>query len=125
MKTSRKVVILVVAVLAAAAGLAAADASGYARRFALPAEGVLSIVNDQANAVWRPCAVAVICPDVAMRTVTVYRVAGALEYPVAQTVAEARAYVYEFPAKYWSGISNGVKVTVSPPCTGTVEVIHE
>ena len=109
-------------------GLAAvtvAGVAGFSRTFALPASGILSVVNAQENEVWRPCVLSVICPSVAERTVTVYRVTGTLEYPVAQNASTARTYVYEFQANYWSGISNGVKVTVSPACTGIVEVVYE
>jgi hypothetical protein len=116
---------VVASILFSAAGLGAAGAAGFARTFALPADGELAIVNTEQNAVWRPCVVSVICPSVATRTVTVYRVAGALEYPVAVNVAAARTYVYEFQGEYWSGLSNGVKVVVTPACTGTVEVVYE
>jgi len=111
------------AVVAAAAGCVAAG--GFARRYALPANGTLAVVNTDANAVWRPCVIAVQCPSLAARTVTVYRVTGAVEYQIAQQVASAQTFVYEFAASYWSGLSNGVKVTVSPACTGRVEVICE
>ena len=107
------------------AGAAAAGADGFARVFALPGSGELSITNTQANSVWRPCVLSVICTNLDARTVTVYRFNGALEYPVGRMVATAQSYVYEFPAHYWCGVSNGVKVTVSPACAGTVEVIHE
>jgi hypothetical protein len=105
--------------------LGAAGAAGFARTFAVPADGELAIVNTEQNAVWRVCAVAVVCPGVATRTVTIYRVAGALEYPVAESVASARTYVYEFEGTYWSGVSNGMKVVVRPACTGVVEVVYE
>jgi hypothetical protein len=108
-----------------AVGAVIAGAAGFARSFVMPADGVLAVVNTQANAVWRPCLVTVVCPDASARTVTVYRVAGALEYPVAEYAATARTFVYEFGANYWSGLSNGFKVVVSPACTGTVEVVYE
>ena len=123
----RLLAMLSVGVLAAVglAAVAAAGAAGFARVSALPGSGELSITNAQANAVWRPCVLSVICTNLEARTVTVYRVSGALEYPVGRSTATAQSYVYEFPANYWCGVSNGVKVTVSPPCTGTVEVICE
>ena len=126
MKTRLGAVVL--AVILAAAGLAvvaAADGSGFARTYALPGSGVLAITNTQAYTLWRPCVLSVICTNVEARTVTVYRVSGALEYPVSRSVATAQSFVYEFPANYWCGVSNGVKVTVSPACTGAVEVIYE
>jgi len=121
----RLLAILGVLTLAGIAGLAVAGGTGYALKLALPADGELAIVNTQANLVWRPCLVSVVCPDVAMRTVSVYRVTGAMAYPLAQKVVAAQTYIYEFQANYWCGVSNGVKVTVSPACTGTVEVIYE
>ena len=98
---------------------------GYSRFYALPASGELEIRNMEKNAVWRPCVLAVECPDVASRTVTIYRIAGSQEYPVTQQTATSKSYVYEFEGAYWSGLSNGVKVAVSPACTGLVEVIYE
>jgi hypothetical protein len=62
---------------------------------------------------------------VASRTVTVYRLAGAREYPMAHYAATGQTYAYEFEVNYWCGLSNGVKVVVTPPCTGVVEVIYE
>ena len=59
------------------------------------------------------------------KPITVCRVAGELEYVIASRAAAAQTYVYEFEANYWSGLSNGVKVVVSPACTGTVEVVYE
>ena len=91
----------------------------------LPASGTLSVTNLQANSVWRPTVVAVRCPDAASRTVTVSRVNGALEYPIAAVVDEAQAYVLEFDAEYWFALSNVLRVTVSPACTGLVEVVRE
>lgn len=111
--------------LMSAAGLAGAGVAGFSRVFALPADGVLAVVNTQKNAVWRPCVVAVSFETAAARTVTVSRVAGTLEYPISVQAATARVYVYEFEAGYWSGLSNGVKVTVSPAEAGTVEVVYE
>jgi len=98
---------------------------GYSKLFTLPASGELTFRNAQKHQIWRPCVVSVICPGVASRTVTVYRVVGELEYPIAERAAAAQAYVYEFEANYWCGESNGVKVVVSPACTGTVEVVYE
>lgn len=106
-------------------GVAAAGGTGFSRVLALPASGVLAIVNTQRNEVWRPCVLTVVCPSVAERTVSVRRVVGGLEYAIAERTATAQAYVYEFDANYWSALSNGVKVTVNPACTGTVEVIYE
>lgn len=126
MKTGTRARFAAAVILVGVAGMAVAGAAaGFARTFTMPGSGVVSIINTQQNEVWRPCVLSVICPSVAARTVTVYRVAGALEYPIAQNAATARAYVYEFQANYWSGLSNGVKVTVSPACTGTVEVVYE
>jgi len=125
MKAGRRALVFAVLGLAAVAGMAAGGAAGFARTFILPADGELAVVNSQANVVWRPCVVSVICPTVAARTVTVYRVAGGLEYPVAQNAGTARVYVYEFEAVYWCGLSNGVKVCVRPACTGSVEVVYE
>ena len=109
----------------AASGLTATGGPGYSQKYALPANGELSITNMQANSVWRPCVLSVICTNEAARTVTVSRVSGTLVFPVSQIAATAHSYVYEFPANYWTGVSNGVKVTVSPAGTGTVEVIYE
>jgi hypothetical protein len=117
--------VLVAGILLSAAGLAAAGAAGFARTYALPADGALAIMNAEQNAFWRPCVVAVTCPSVASRTVTVWRVAGSLEYPVSAVRSTAQSYVYEFETEYWSGMSNGVKVTVTPACTGSVEVVFE
>ena len=105
--------------------VALAGGPGFAHVYALPGSGELSITNTQANSVWRPCVLSVMLTSAAARTVTVYRVSGALEYPVGRSAATAQTYVYEFPVNYWCGVSNGVKVTVSPACTGTVEVIYE
>lgn len=111
--------------LVAIAGGTAVAAAGFSRIFEMPASGVVAIINTQRNEVWRPCVVSVICPGEAARTVTVYRVAGSVEYPIAQSEATAQAYVYEFRGNYWSGPSNGVKVAVRPACTGIVEVVYE
>ena len=111
--------------LAGLTAVALAGAAGYARIYALPVSGELSIVNTEANATWRPCVLSVILPNVAARTVTVYRVSGNLSYAVGRSEATAQTFVYECPAHYWCGVSNGVKVTVSPACTGVVEVICE
>lgn len=121
----RKTIGTAVVLIALASGVAAAGYAGYSKLFALPASGELTVRNTQKNEVWRPCVLSVICPSSASRTVTVYRVAGALEYPVSRRVATAQAYVYEFDANYWSPLSNGVKVVVSPATTGIVEVIYE
>ena len=91
----------------------------------LPASGTVSVTNLQKNSVWRPTVLAVRCPDVASRTVTVSRVNGALEYPVALVTDDAQAYVFEFDAEYWFGWSNVLRVTVSPACTGLVELVRE
>ena len=114
-----------VLILAGAAAAVAAAATGFARTYTLPASGLLSVVNTDRNAVWRPCVLTVMCPSAAARTVTVYRVAGSAEYPIARQVATAQTYVYEFTASYWSGYASGVKVTVRPACTGSVEVVCE
>ena len=116
-----------IALVAAAvvAGVGIAAGGGFSRLFALPGSGELTIRNTQKNEVWRPCVLSVICPDSASRTVSVYRVAGELEYLIADYAATGRVFVYEFEENYWCGLSNGVKVVVSPACTGTVEVIHE
>jgi len=98
---------------------------GYSKLFTLPASGELTFRNAQKHQIWRPCVVAVMCPSAASRTVTVYRVHGEMEYPIASRAAVAQTYVYEFEANYWCGMSNGVKVVVNPACTGTVEVIYE
>lgn len=108
-----------------AAGVCLADWRGYGRVYELPVSGVLAVVNTQKNSVWRPCLLSVMCPDVAARTVTVFRVAGPVEYPLARQAASAQTYVYEFESNYWCGLSNGVKVVVSPACTGMVEVVYE
>ena len=107
------------------AAAAIAGGAGYAKIYALPPSGELSVVNTDANATWRPCVLSVVLTNSAARTVTVYRVTGSLEYPVGRSAATAQTFVYECPANYWSGLSNGVKVTVSPACTGVVEVICE
>ena len=106
-------------------GLALAAGTGFSRLFALPADGTLTVRNTQKNEVWRPCVLSVLCPSSSARTVTVYRVVGELEYPIARQAATAQTYVYEFEANYWCDFSNGVKVVVSPACTGIVEVIYE
>jgi len=113
--------------LAACLGTVAAIATsvGYSRLFALPASGELTIRNAQKNDVWRPCVLAVMCASSDSRTVSVHRVVGELEYPIARLAATAQTYVYEFNVNYWCGLSNGVKVAVSPACTGTVEMIYE
>ena len=107
------------------AGLAMAARTGYSRVFAMPESGEVEIVNSQANTVWRLGEVAVVFPDTASRTVTVYRVSGEMEYPIAAKSATARTFVYEFEAGYWSGMSNGVKVVARPASTGLVEAIYE
>lgn len=112
-------------VIALGTGAAMAAKAGYSRLFALPVSGELTVRNTQKNEVWRPCVLSVVCPSSASRTVTVYRVAGELEYPIASYMATGQSYVYEFEANYWSGLSNGVKVVVRPACTGIVEVIYE
>jgi len=113
--------------LAVALGVSAGAIArvGYSRVFVLPASGELTVRNAEKNQVWRACVLSVICPSSASRTVTVCRVAGELEYVIASRAAAAQTYVYEFEANYWSGLSNGVKVVVSPACTGTVEVVYE
>ncbi|MBT7068306.1 MAG: hypothetical protein HN919_18560 [Verrucomicrobia bacterium] len=121
----RKQLWIALMVLAVGAGLAVAAGAGYSRLFTLPESGELTIRNTQKNDVWRPCAVAVICPDTAGRTVSVYRVVGDLEYPITDYAATGQTYVCEFEANYWCSLSNGVKVVVTPPCTGVVEVIYE
>jgi len=52
-------------------------------------------------------------------------VAGELEYALSSQAAAAQTYVYEFEAEYWCDLSNGVRVAVTPACTGIVEVIYE
>jgi len=118
---------IAVVLLMAAFGVSACVAAsvGYSKLFTLPASGELTFRNAQRHMIWRPCVVSVICPGVASRTVTVYRVVGELEYPIAEQAAAAQTYVYEFEAHYWCGESNGVKVVVNPGCTGTVEVVYE
>lgn len=98
---------------------------GYSKLFSLSASGELTIRNTQKNDVWRPCVLSVLCPSSASRTVSVYRVVGEAEYPISDYSAVGQSYVYEFEANYWCGLSNGVKVVVSPACTGVVEVIYE
>ncbi len=98
---------------------------GYSRVYEMGGDGAVCVRNGEANSVWRPCAVAVVCPDAVARTVTVWRVTGSLEYPVSTVSESARSFVYFFEGSYWSGLSNGVKVTVSPACTGVVEVVVE
>lgn len=112
-------------VIALGAGAAMAAHAGYSRLFFLPETGELTVRNMQKNDVWRPCVLSVVCPSSASRTVTVYRVTGELEYPIGQQAATAQTYVYEFDANYWCDLSNGVKVVVSPACTGIVEVMCE
>ena len=116
---------LTVLVLAVLAGAALAASVGYSHFLVLPPSGELTVRNIQDNAVWRPVLLTVVCDSSAARTLTIYRVAGDLEYPIARHTATGQSYVYEFEANYWCGVSNGVKVTVSPACTGTVEVIYE
>lgn len=116
---------IAVLVIALGTGAAVAARAGYSRLFVLPVTGELTVRNTQKNEVWRPCVLSVVCPSSASRTVTVYRVAGELEYPIARQAAAAQTYVYEFEANYWCDFSNGVKVVVSPACTGIVEVIYE
>ena len=109
------------------AGLVAMCLAGPGRGVVLemPALGTVAVTNLQANSVWRPTVVAVRCPDVASRTVTVSRVNGALEYPIAVVAEEAETYVYEFDTAYWFALSNVLRVAVSPACTGLVEVVRE
>ena len=116
---------IAVVVIALGTGAALAARVGFSRLFALPVTGELTVRNTQKNEVWRPCVLSVVCPTSASRTVTVYRVVGELEYPIARQAAAAQTYVYEFDANYWCALSNGVKVVVSPACTGIVEVIYE
>ena len=111
--------------IALGTGAAMAARAGFSRLFVLPVSGELTVRNTQKNEVWRPCVLSVVCPSSASRTVTVYRVTGELEYPIARQTATAETYVYEFEANYWCALSNGVKVVVSPACTGIVEVIYE
>jgi hypothetical protein len=120
----RKTIGMVLIVAAVGAGVVAAT-GGFSRLFVLPGSGELTIRNTQKNQVWRPCVLSVICPDAASRTVSVYRVTGDLEYPIANYAATGQTYVCEFEVNYWCGLSNGVKVVVTPPCTGVVEVIYE
>ena len=121
----RKVLGVTLIAAAIGAGMVIAAGGGLSRLFTLPASGELTIRNTQKNQVWRPCVLSVICPDSSSRTVAVYRVAGELEYLIADFAATGEVYVYEFEENYWCSISNGVKVVVRPACTGTVEVIHE
>jgi hypothetical protein len=102
-----------------------AGRAGYSRVFNLPGSGELTIRNTQKNSSWRPTVVAVMCPSSASRTVMVYRVVGELEYALSSQAATAQTYVYEFEAEYWCDLSNGVRVAVTPACTGIVEVIYE
>ena len=113
--------------LAACVAAAAVCMAGPGRGVVLemPAAGTVAVTNVQANSVWRPTVVAVRCPDSASRTVTVSRVNGALEYPIAVVVEEAQTYVYEFDTAYWFSLSNVLRVAVSPACTGLVEVVRE
>ena len=113
--------------LAACAAAAAVCLAGPGRGMVLemPASGTVAVTNLQANSVWRPTAVAVWCTNSASRTVTVSRVNGALEYPIAVVTEEAETYVYEFDTAYWFALSNVLKVAVSPACTGLVEVVRE
>jgi len=121
----RRRVSIALLVMTLGTGFALAAGTGLSRLFALPASGTLTVLNTQKNEVWRPCVISVLCPSSAARTVTVYRVVGELEYPIARQAATAQTYVYEFEANYWCSLSNGVRVAVSPACTGTVEVIYE
>ena len=116
---------LIVLVVAVAGGVSVAARVGFSRLYTLPESGELELRNTQKNAMWRPCVLSVICPNSASRTVTIYRLAGSEQYPLAQQTATAETYVYEFEGPYWSGLSNGVKGVVTPACTGTVEVIYE
>jgi hypothetical protein len=113
--------------LAACVAAAAVCLAGPGRGVVMemPESGTVAVTNLQANSVWRPTVVAVQCPDVASRTVTVSRVNGALEYPIAVVVEEAQSYVYEFDTAYWFSLSNVLKVAVSPACTGLVEVVRQ
>lgn len=120
-----RTVLIAVLAMALGTGLALAAGTGFSRLFALPADGTLTVRNTQKNEVWRPCVLSVLCPSTSARTVTVYRVAGELEFPIARQVATAQTYVYAFEADYWCTLSNGVKVVVSPACTGIVEVVYE
>ena len=103
----------------------AALAGGFSKVYPLPTNGVLTVVNEQANSVWKTCVLSVVCTNSAERTVTVSRVVGSLVYPISAQAATAQTFAYEFTAAYWSGLSNGVKVVVTPACTGTVEVVFE
>jgi hypothetical protein len=113
--------------VAAVAAVAAMCLAGPGRGVVMemPASGTVAVTNVQANSVWRPTVVAVRCPDVASRTVTVSRVNGTLEYPIAVVAEEAQSYVYEFDTAYWFSLSNVLKVAVSPACTGLVEIVRE
>ena len=114
--------LMVFAVLGA---VAIAGAPGFSRVYALPSSGDLSITNTEANAIWRPCVVSVICTNAVVRTVTIYRLNSGMEYAVGRTTAVSLSYVYQFTANYYTAVSNGIKVTVRPACTGLVEVICE
>ena len=114
---------LIVAVLVAVA--VTALAAGYGRTFTMGASGVVAVTNSQANSVWRPVILAVRCGDTASRTVTVSRVVGGMEYPIARTTGSGQTYVYEFDGVYWFSLSNVLQVAVEPACTGIVEVIYE
>ena len=119
----RIVCVLLLGVLSV--GLAFAGRAGFSRRINLPGSGQLTNRNTQKNTSWRPTVLAVMCPNSASRTVKVYRVAGELEYALTSQAATAQTYVYEFEAEYWCDLSNGVRVAVTPACTGIVEVIYE
>lgn len=121
----RKRIAIALLLVVVATGVGVAASAGFSFLFALPGSGELTVRNSQKNSVWRPCALSVICPSSASRTVTVYKVAGALEYAIARAAGEAQVYVYEFETDYWCSLSNGVKVVVVPACTGLVEVVYE
>jgi hypothetical protein len=108
-------------------GLTMAFASrvGRGRVYAMPETGVLAITNTQKNAAWMPVTMTLQCPDVAMRTVSIYRRSGGMEYRVTAVTYEGRDYTYEFDADYWVVVSNVLRATVVPACTGLVEVIYE
>ena len=98
---------------------------GYSRVYPVPTSGVVSVVNDQANSSWRPVVVAFTAANAACRTVEVSRIAGALVYPIATQASTGTVFVYEFSGAYWSGVSNGFRLAVSPACTGKLEVVYE
>ena len=116
---------VVAGVLLAAAVAWTALAAGFSGTYVMGPSGVVAVTNLQANSVWRPVAVAVMCPDASTRTVTVSRVVGGMEYTISQTAGTTASYVYEFDAAYWFALSNVLRVAVQPACTGMVEVVYE